>query len=204
MGVLDTIRSVLGLAAERDATRPWNADDLFQLSAASITMESNLDYEPMPVGGLCFGSVSSTDFRSALRDVEGVLRGPGFAEIRTDDHGYTWAVCERPTFEDVLAELYVAADTLDERGYGDRLLAAVFPFQAQTDDWSEGQVVYWVYSFRRGSFYPFAPTESGEKERDSTSEFKLQSVLADELDIEDDTSYWYPLWPDQPGNHPWD
>lgn len=200
MGILNAIRELLGFSAEHDATRPWDADDLFQLSAASVTMEADLDYDPLAVGGLCFGSVSSTDFTAALRDVEGVLRGPGFAEIRTDDHGYTWAVCERPTFEDVLAELYVAADTLDERGYGDRLLAAVFPFQAHPGN----QTVYWVYSFRRGSFYPFAPAATGEKTRDSTTEVKLQSVLGDELDIEDDTSYWYPLWPDEPGNHPWE
>ena len=200
MGILGTIREVLGFAAERDATTPWDADDLFQLSAASVTMEADLDYDPLAVGGLCFGSVSSTDFTSALRDVEGVLRGPGFAEIRTDDHGYTWAVCERPTFEDVLAELYIAADTLEERGYGDRLLAAVFPFEAKED----GQTVYWVYSFRRGSFYPFAPLSTSENERDSTAEFKLQSLLGDELDVEQDTGYWYPLWPDEPGNHPWE
>lgn len=200
MGVLRTIRELLGLAAERDATRAWNADDLFQLSAASVTMEADLDYDPAPVGGLCFGSVSSTDFRDALRDVEGVLRGPGFAEVRTDSHGYTWAVVERPTFEDVLAELYVAADTLDERGYGDRLLAAVFPFTAQDD----GSTVYWIYSFRRGSFYPFAPLADEEAARDSTAEVKLQSLLGDELDVEADTSYWYPLWPDEPGGHPWD
>lgn len=204
MGVIDSIREVLGLAAERDATRAWDADDLFQLSAASVTMEADLDYDPEPRGGLCFGSVSSTDFRDALRDVEGVLRGPGFAEIRTDDHGYTWAVVERPTFEDVLAELYVAADTLDDRGYGDRLLAAVFPFTAKRNQPTAGQTVYWIYSFRRGSFYPFAPRESGETARDSTVEVKLQSVLDDELDVEPDTGYWYPLWPDAPGNHPWE
>ena len=25
-----------------------------------------------------------------------------------------------------------------------------------------------------------------------------------ELGIEDDESYWYPLWPDAPGRHPWE
>ena len=44
----------------------------------------------------------------------------------------------------------------------------------------------------------------GDHERDNKTEFKLQSVLDGELGIEDDESYWYPLWPDRPGGHPWE
>ncbi|MFB6136482.1 MAG: hypothetical protein ABEJ04_06950, partial [Halobacteriaceae archaeon] len=94
-------------------------------------------------------------------------------------------------------DLYVAADTLEDRGYGDRLLAAVFCFEATDGD----DRAYWIYSFRRGSFYPFAP--AGDRERDTTREVKWQSVLDGDLDVEADTSYWYPLWPSRPGEHPW-
>lgn len=199
MGLFDGIREALGLRAGADATREADPDDLFQLTSGSVTMAVDLEYEPGELAGLCFSAVDSTDFRDALRDVEAVLEGDGWTSIHEDGHGYTWAVAERSQFEELVTDLYVAADTLADRGYGDRLLAAVFHFEPRS---VHGDRAYWIYSFRRGSFYPFAPR--GTSERDTSVEVKLQSVLDDDLDIEDDTSYWYPLWPDSDGAHPWD
>jgi hypothetical protein len=198
MGLLDRIRTVFASQAETDATRAADPEDLFQLTAASVTMTVDLDYEPGSTGGLVFSAVDSTDFTSALRDVEAVLEGPGWSEVREDDHGYTWAVATREDFEELVADLYVAADTLSDRGYGDRLLAAVFHFEPEKG----GDGVYWIYSFRRGSFYPFAP--EGTSTRNDSLEVKLQSVMDAELDVEEDSQYWYPLWPDRAGAHPWE
>ncbi|AKH98561.1 PspA-associated protein PspAB [Halanaeroarchaeum sulfurireducens] len=198
MGVLDSIREALGLRASTDATREADPDDLFQLSGASVTMEADLDLEPISVAGIGFSAMGSTDFRDAVRDVEAVLDGDGWASVHEDEHGYTWAVAEREDFESLVTDLYVAADTLADRGYSDRLLAAVFGFEPIV---GEGRA-YWIYSFRRGSFYPFAPRSM--RERDSALEVKLQSVLDDEMDVEEDTGYWYPLWPDRNGGHPWE
>jgi len=198
MGLFDSLRKVFGSQAETDATRAADPDDLFQLTAASITMTVDLDYEPGETAGLVFSAIDSTDFKGALRDVEAVLDGPGWTSVHEDGHGYTWAVATRAAFEELVADLYVAADTLSDRGYGDRLLAAVFHFEPEGD----GDDVYWIYSFRRGSFYPFAP--EGTSARNDSLEVKLQSVMDEELDIEDDSQYWYPLWPDRPGDHPWD
>lgn len=198
MGVLDSIREALGLQAGADATREADPDDLFQLTSGSVTMTVDLDYEPIETAGLCFSAMDSTDFRDALRDVEAVLEGDGWRSVHEDDHGYTWAVARRTGFEELVTDLYVAADTLDDRGYGDRLLAAVFGFEPENG----GDPVYWIYSFRRGSFYPFAPRAGSE--RDSAMEVKLQSVMDVDLDIEEDTSYWYPLWPDSDGARPWE
>lgn len=198
MGLFDRLRRLFGSQATADATRAADPDDLFQLTAASVTMTVDLDYDPGETAGLVFSAIDSTDFRSALRDVEAVLEGDGWSSVHEDDHGSTWAVATRESFEELVADLYVAADTLEERGYGNRLLAAVFHFEP-TDG---GTDVYWVYSFRRGSFYPFVP--EGTSQRDDALEVKLQSVMDDELDVETDSAYWYPLWPDQPGTHPWE
>lgn len=200
MGVLDSIREALGLQASADATREADPDDLFQLTAAAVTMEVDLEYEPAETAGLCFSAVDSTDFRDSLRDVEAVLEGAGWTSVHEDDHGYTWAVAEREGFEELVTDLYVAADTLADRGYGDRLLAAVFAFDTKAGNGDE--TVYWIYSFRRGSFYPFVPC--GSSERDESTEVKLQSVMDTDLTIEEDTGYWYPLWPDTTGGHPWE
>jgi hypothetical protein len=152
---------------------------------------------------LCFSSVDSTDFAAAVDEVEAILRA-GESDTGTafhrheDDHGYHWVVLADDDPEDLVTSVHFAADTFVERGYGSRLLAAVFGFEHLR----EGTRAYWLYSFRRGAYYPFVPREGHE--RDSAVEFKLASVLDGELDVEDDERYWYPLWPDRPDGHPWD
>lgn len=217
MGIMDTIRAVFGSSAEHDATREADPEDLFGMSTAYMTMEADLGYPNAGAAALCFSSVDSTDFEDALREVRDILEA-GEAEtgttasIRMDQQGYHWVVLEDSDPEDLVTSIHFAADTFIERGYGSRLLAALFAFEKS--DGPKGRrngggsaagasrYVYWVYSFRRGAYYPFAPTRG--RERDQSAEFKLQSVLDGELGVENDTAYWYPLWPESPGRHPWE
>lgn len=199
MGIFDSLRQVLGLSAEADATRAADPEDLFGMSTAYFTMEAELGYEPTGEAALCFSNVDSASFEAAQTEVERILEAGKEetgteARFNTDSHGYQWVILDDPDFEDLITSMHFAADTFVEEGFGSRLLAAVFAFEKDTP-------VYWVYSFRRGAYYPFAP-QSGN-ERDSSAEFKLQSALEGELEVEDDTEYWYPLWPDGTG-HPWD
>jgi hypothetical protein len=201
MGLFDTIRAVLGTSAEADATRDADPEDLFGMSTAYVTMEADLGYESVDAAALCFSGVDSTDFTGTVDDVEAIL-GAGEAEtgtefqVREDSHGWEWVVLRDDDPEDLVTSIHFAADEFIERGYGSRLLAAVFGFE------SDGDRVYWIYSFRRGAYYPFAPRRG--KERANDIEFKLQSVLDGELDVEGDESYWYPMWPDTDGGHPWE
>ena len=207
MGLLDSLKSVLGIAAEADATRGADPEDLFGMSTAYVTMQAKLGYEPAGAAALCFSSVDSTDFVDAVGEVEAILEA-GAAETGTDarlvrdHHGYDWVVLEDDDVEDLVTSVHFAADTLVEAGYGSRLLAALFAFEPTADAPGDGDGrVYWVYSFRRGAYYPFAPR--ADHEQDSTALFKLESVLDGELDVEGDREYWYPLWPDEPGHYPW-
>ena len=199
MGLLDGLRSALGMSAETSATRDADPDDLFGMSTAYLTMEADLGFEPANAAALCFSGVDSTDFADAVDEVKAILDA-GEVETGTkarfvdDSHGYQWVVLSDSDFEDLVTSVHFAADTLIERGYGSRLLAALFGFE------KDGPV-YWVYSFRRGAYYPFAPRAGNE--RDSTVEFKLESVLDGELTVESEKEYWYPLWPDS-GSHPWE
>lgn len=204
MGLFDALRQVLGVQAEADATREADPEDLFGMSTAYVTMEANLGYDPIGKAALCFSAVDSTDFEEAVSEVRAILAAGEeetgtIADVREDDYGYHWVVLTDDDFEDLVTSIHFAADTLDAEGFGSRLLAAVFGFEKSG---AESNSAYWIYSFRRGSYYPFAPTTS--EERDQRVEFKLESVLAGELDIEADEAYWYPLWPDTPGGHPWE
>ncbi|WP_418285413.1 PspA-associated protein PspAB [Halorubrum sp. DTA46] len=201
MGIFDTIRAVLGTSAETDATRDADPEDLFGMSTAYMTMEAELGYDNCGEAALCFSGVDSTQFDEAVETVEAILEagevdtGTGFHR-HEDAHGYQWFVLEDDDPEDLVTSIHFAADQFIEEGFGSRLLAAVFGFEGSDGD------AYWIYSFRRGAYYPFAP--KGTSDRNQRVEFKLQSVLDGELGIEDDESYWYPLWPDTPGDHPWE
>jgi len=210
MGLLDGLRRALGLKAEADATREADPDDLWGMSTAYVTMEADLDYEQSGLAALCFATVDSTSFTSALENVETILNAGEVetgtrAEFVGDSHGYQWIVLEDEEFEDLVTSIHFAADELIEQEYGSRLLAAVFAFEKRGGDprsvGDAGKTAYWVYSFRRGAYYPFVP-ESCQRERDSGAEFKLQSVLDGELTVENEKSYWYPLWPEGDA-YPW-
>jgi hypothetical protein len=203
MGIFDAIRQALGVQAEADATRPADPDDLFEMSTAYVTMEASLDYRPVGEAALCFADVDSTTFAAAIDEVRAILDAGReetgtVAALQTDDHGYRWVVVDDDDFEDLVTTIHFAVRTLVDEGFGSRLLAAVFAFERPAED----RPVYWIYSYRRGTFYPFVP-EAGQ-DRDQRTEFKLQGVLDGELTVEDDEAYWYPLWPDAPGNHPWE
>jgi hypothetical protein len=207
MGLLDGLKQVLGMKAAADATRDADPADLFGMSTAYLTMEAALGFVPEGDAALCFGDVDSMEFQRAVEAVEDILEAGKeetgtIAEFHEDGHGYRWIVLEDDDFEDLVTTVHFAADTLVEQGFGSRLLAAVFAFHDESVASRREGRAYWIYSFRRGSFYPFAPR--GQQERDETVEFKLVSELDGELDLEDDEAYWYPLWPDRPGYHPWE
>lgn len=223
MGILDSLKSVLGVRAEADASSAADPEALFGMSTAYLTMEAELGYESAGAAALCFSEVDSTAFADAVEEVEAILQagedetGTAFRR-RKDDHGYHWVILADDDPEDLVTSVHFAADEFVEQGFGSRLLAAVFGFEKAGDDATESaggsgergaaatrastERAYWVYSFRRGAYYPFCP--SGQHERNSKAEFKLRSVLEGELDVEDDESHWYPLWPDSPDGHPWE
>lgn len=199
MGWLDGLRGLFGLGAETAASRAASPDDLFGMSTAYITMAADLDYKPIATGALCFADIDSTDFADAVgeaREIVEVGTAQSVAVVHEDAYGYEWVVVEDDDFEELVVGMHAAADEFISRGYGARLLAAVFGFVR------EDETVYWIYSFRRGAFYPFAP--AGDRNRDHGLEFKLRSVLDGELVVESDESFWYPLWPDDPDGHPWE
>jgi hypothetical protein len=107
-------------------------------------------------------------------------------ETADDEFGYRWLVLRDQDFEDLVVSLNTVSTQLQGGGYGDRLLACVFAFE------EKGRPLYLIYNFKRGAFYPFAP--SGEKSRDSERELRLQAQLTGELPFEEDVTRWFPLW----------
>jgi hypothetical protein len=80
------------------------------------------------------------------------------------------------------------SDALVVGGYGERILCAVFAFED-----NRGRPLYWIYNYKRGTFYPFVPAP-GEQQRDNESELRLKAQVGKELPIEQELERWFPLW----------
>jgi hypothetical protein len=91
-------------------------------------------------------------------------------------------------FEDLVVGVNAVSSALVGGGYGDRVLCAVFAFRDEKD-----RPLYWIYNYKRGTFYPFVPAR-GEQKRDSERELRLKAQIGSELPIEAELERWFPLW----------
>jgi hypothetical protein len=110
----------------------------------------------------------------------------------TDSYGYIWIVFEGKRIEDLLAGLTAVGDIVEERGFSDQLLAAVFEFSSEREETTTTSYQYLIYNYKRNNFFPFVPT--GEKTRDTEQEMKLMATIGEEIPFEKDMALWYPLW----------
>jgi hypothetical protein len=169
-------------------------EQLFAISTARITLETELDLKPSGSAGVCFKSLSAGEFVRAENELQQLLdavaaESGSKVERKTDEMGFEWLVVRDQDFEDIVATVHLIGSELQDRGFGGQLLAAVFPFEGK---FKEGRA-YWIYGFKQGTFWPFVPTGKGQ-ERDNTEEMALKAKLDPELPIEDDLTRWFGLF----------
>ena len=184
MGLLDVLRG-------QRTPRRADLDALFGIGSAALTLEAGMGLVTTGRAGVCFKSVEGGVFDELVREIEQLLAATsadaGTTVTRHDDSlGFSWVVVSDPDVEDLATTTHVVSQSLEERGFSERLLCAVFGF-----DGPPGPVEL-VYAYKRGAFYPFAPREG--KRRDTTLELRLQAVLKGELPMEPELERWYPVW----------
>jgi hypothetical protein len=165
-----------------------NKERLFAISTARVTLEAELGLKPTG-GAVCFKPLSAGEFVRAENELQELLEkvaqeSGSKLERRSDDFGYEWLIVRDRDFEDVVTTVHVVGEELTARGFGGQLLAAVFRF-----DGSDGPV-YWIYGYKRGTFWPFVPTGK-EHERDNPKELELKAKLEGELPVEADITRWF-------------
>ena len=166
-------------------------EQLFAMATARVTLEMNVGLAPSDRAGVVFRPLQSGGFDAVERELGELLelssRDTG-AQInqRGDDFGFHWVLVRDPEFEDLVSTIHMVSLTLTDKGYKDQLLAAVFRFE------QDGRAVYWLYNFKRGSFYPFVPTDG--QRRDNGAELRFAALMEKELPVEKQTDQWYPLW----------
>jgi hypothetical protein len=171
-----------------------NLDNLFALSTAALTLQSELDLVSSGQAGLCFKAGSGESSLVTDDDIKQLL---DFDEtdlnkvtLTKDDLGFEWLVVSDPDFEALVTRIHSADTSMVEHGLGPRLLCAVFGFVPKTPP-GEGAVRL-VYLMKQGTFYPFAPT--GPSQRNNELELRVKSFLGSDLPIEKDLSRWMALW----------
>jgi len=183
---------ILSVLFGRKRVPASKTEKLGSIASAELTMRTSLGMDPGRRGGLALRTLGGSRFEQLRSDIDRVLqlaaRDLGSEVfLRTDGFGYLWAVITDDDFPDLVAGMQIASQMVAEEGFRDQLLCAVFPFRSRT-----GDLVHLVYSFRRGSFYAFAP-RSGEK-RDTALELRVHALLEGELPLERDLEFRYPLW----------
>ena len=187
MGFLDVLRG------KRAIKQAAPTDRVFAMTTAQITLEMQLGLKSTGKAAIVFQPLATADFEQIVRDMEEVVRSSGeetgtTIETSDDDFGYRWMVLVDPDFEDLVVGINAVSTALQAGGYGDRILAAVFPFRDQAS-----KPVYWIYNYKRGTFYPFVPAGGGQQ-RDSERELRLKAQIGAELPIEPELERWFPLW----------
>lgn len=109
-------------------------------------------------------------------------------EVISDSYGFQWVVVTDNDFSDLVNTIYTVTLALQDHGFQDQLLAAVFKFNE-----AGGRPVYWIYNYKRGQFYPFVPIGSSQQ-RDNAAELRLKGAIQNELPIDSDLERWYALW----------
>ena len=185
MGLLDTL---FGRRKLKDA----RGEKLFALSTARITLEADLGIRPAGAAAVVFKPMSAGEFVRAENELQALLDAVAQSSgsrvrRKSDEFGYEWLVVEDPDLEDLVTTAHLVASELKARGFGPQLLAAIFKFE------SRERPVYWIYSFKRGTFWPFVPTGEGQ-ERDNPTELELKAKLERELPIEPDLTRWFGMF----------
>jgi hypothetical protein len=166
-------------------------DRIFAMVTAQITMETGLGLKHKNAAGIVFQPLGTADFGQIVRDTEELLRSAAedtgtTVETHDDEFGYRWIVLRDPDFDDVVQAVNVVSTELSAGGYGDRLLACVFAFE------QDGTPVYFIYNFKRGTFYPFV--SRAKESRDTEAELRLMAQLRSELPLEEEIGRRLPLW----------
>jgi hypothetical protein len=172
-----------------------DADALFSLCSAQITLETNLDLRYTGKAAMSLKSVSGRFFTEAVAEIKHFLdvsKADSDLSYRiiNDSFGYLWIIFESSKIEDIILGISAVGQIIHDRSFAKQLLAALFQFSNKKNNNDANQ--YLVYNYTLNKFYPFAPLN--ENKRDDKIEREIMKTIVDELPVEKDVSLWYPIW----------
>jgi hypothetical protein len=169
-------------------------DRLFAISTAYVTLQTEHQIDPAGSAAIVFQSLATSGFEATMHEMEEVVKATGGetgTQVRTQDdsYGYRWMVLEDPEVEDLAVGINAVSSSIETAGHGERLLCAVFAFRD-----ANKRRLYFIYNYKRGFWYPFAPQPGATNERDTERELRLKAQMSSELPMEPELERWFPLW----------
>lgn len=187
MGWLD---AVLG----RSKPVPPDLDALFALPSAAVTLEAATGLRPTGSASVCVKPAEGAAFAAAHEEAVALLRVDAAAVVDDvrDEFGYLWTTCtaQPGQLPDLVTGLHGANTAYESAGFGPGLLCSTVGFAGEVEGRKRRLAL--VYLYKRGTFYPFAPT--GPQTRDTTLELQLRPVLERDLRVEPELQRWFPVW----------
>ncbi len=176
---------------------PPGVEKLFAMSTAQVAMETEQSLTPAGVAAMCFKGIASGPFGQIQRDLDQLLQVAGKDDSIAyrsyqDDLGYSWLIFTGSDFQGLVTTLHMSSSTLLDQGYGSQLLFAIFAFKD-----ADGHSVYWIYNYKRSTFYPFVPQKDSHdrmRQRNNPEEMRLATALGKELPMEPELERWYAVW----------
>jgi PspA associated protein B len=186
MGFLDVLTGKRKLAGPAP-------DRLFAISTAYVLFQTQLGISSRGAAAIVFQPLATSDFETIVRDMEAVVRATAKdsgtkVDSSDDSYGFRWLVLRGADFDDLVVGINAVSGALETGGYGERVLCAVFAFEDE-----HKRPLYWIYNYKRGSFYPFVPAP-GEQQRDTERELVVKAQVGTELPVEPELQRWFPLW----------
>lgn len=182
-----------GISTGGSKKRETDSDTISSLSSAYIALKTRLDLKSTGRSAICIKKVDLVPFSEMKQEIENFLdasKADFELTYRTivDPYEYLWIIIMTKTLEDNVAAITSIGDTIEEKGFSDKLLASIF-------DFNDGSTAnYLIYNYKLDKFYPFVPISEQQKRRDHDKELKIISAVGDELPVEKDMSNWYPIW----------
>ena len=193
MNFFTRLRKSIGTSGGGSKKRETDSDTISSLSSAYIALKTRLDLKSTGRSAICIKKVELGSFSEMKQEIENFLdasKADFELTYRTivDPYEYLWIIIMTKTLEDNVAAIASIGDTIEERGFSDKLLASIF-------DFNDGSTAnYLIYNYKLDKFYPFVPINEQQKRRDHDKELKIMSAVGDELPVEKDMSNWYPIW----------
>ncbi len=182
----------------RHAVKGPAPDRLFAISTAYVTLQAEHQIEPAGSAAIVFQALATSDFEATIHEMEEVVAATGGesatkVSTQDDSYGYRWMVLRNPagapSVEDLAVGINAVAGSIETAGYGERLLCAVFAFAD-----ARKRRIYFIYNYKRGSWYPFVPEAGSAQERSTERELQIKAQMSSELPIEPEIERWFPLW----------
>jgi hypothetical protein len=173
-------------------------DRLFAITTAYVDLQAEHGIDPTGGAAIVFQALATSEFESTIKDMEEVVTATGGdngTTVKTEDDsfGYRWMILRSPagapSVEDLAVGINAVSGSIETAGFGERLLCAVFAFVD-----AKKQPIYFIYNYKRGSWYPFVPAPGNAQERSVERELQLKAQVGSELPLEPEIERWFPLW----------